>query len=178
MDDNIEKIEFEDDPNRCQAVHSKGQCRNKANPGSTFCLCHGGNKAPEKANKRATNYIRLTKFRARLDEKAESDSLKSLKDEIAILRIVMEETLNKCKNEVDIVLCSASIGDLAVKIEKLVTSCNKLDKQLGEYLDKGQLTQIMMEIVDIIGDYITDSATLIKMTNRITQIITRDEDDA
>ena len=174
MEQIIKKVDSEDSPIRCQGRTKYGQCMNEQNPGSEFCLAHGGNKAPEIANKKAGNYIRLTKFRARLDEKSESDALKSLKDEIGILRIVMEEILNKCDNDVDIILAAASIGDLAIKIEKLVSSCNKIDKQLGEYLDKSQLTQIMMEIVSIIGAYITDSATLIKISDRITGLLTRD----
>jgi len=162
-----------DDPNRCQAVNANGQCLNKAAENSKFCIVHGGNKAKEADNKKLLRNYRLSKFQARLDEKVDSDSLKSLRDEIGILRILMEETLNKCETEVDIVLAAGTIGDLAVKIEKLVSSCNKIDKQLGQYLDKNQLTQIMMEIVSIIGDYITESKTLIKISERIGGIIGR-----
>lgn len=164
---------YPEDPDRCQGICTNGQCANKAAELSKFCLMHGGNKAAEAQDKKLLRNYRLTKFQARLDEKVEADSLKSLRDEIGILRILMEETINRCENQVDIVLAAGSIGDLAIKIEKLVSSCSKLDKQLGQYLDKSQLTQIMMEIVAIIGEYITDSETLIKISKKLGALVTR-----
>lgn len=148
----IEKAPYPEHPNRCQGIkHHQGQCTNLAAAYSSFCLCHGGNRGAEAQEKRAVSNYRLTKWQARLEEKTSKTEIKSLRDEIGILRVLMEETLNKCHTDMDLILNSSKIADLAMKIEKLVASCHKLEGSMGKLMDKSAILQFAAEIVDIIG---------------------------
>ena len=117
--DEITKVE-PDDPWRCQSTMMKGQCHNKATTEGGSCQIHGGASALKGDEKRSIRNYRLGKFRAALDRHADSPRLKTLNDEVAILRMMLEEQLNQCQDAHDLVLKSHLISDLVVKIEKLV----------------------------------------------------------
>lgn len=168
----IEQVK-DDDPNRCQAVTGQGQCTVKATDGSTFCECHGGNRAVEEKNRKNKSAYRLTKYQARLDIKRNFSGLKSLSDEIGILRIIMEETIERCDTNVTLALAAPQIADLAVKIEKLVTSCDKLDRKMGQYLDKSAIIQLGIEIVAIISDEVADPEVVDAIADRMADAFER-----
>lgn len=157
MDSPIQKAPTPDDPNRCQGVNSQGQCPNLALPGCDFCIAHGG-AAQQKSlvDHSVSNYI-LDKWNARLQRQRESAGIKSLRDEIGILRMVLEQTLNSCKSENDLVLHSGRISDLVSKIEKLVASCHKLEGSMGNLLDKQTIIQFVSEIIEIISQECDDT---------------------
>lgn len=148
----IPKCPYPEHPDRCQGIkHGQGQCTNLSADHSSFCLCHGGNKAGEAVVKKALSNYRLTKWQARLDDKTSQTEIKSLRDEIGILRVVMEETLNRCETESDLMINASKISDMAMKIEKLVASCHKLEGSMGKLMDKAAILQFAAEIVEIIG---------------------------
>lgn len=148
----IPKAPYPEHPDRCQGIkHGQGQCTNLSTEYSLFCLCHGGNKADEAVTKKRIGNYRLTKWQARLEEKAEQSEIKSLRDEIGILRVIMEEVLNKCQSDMELILQSGKIADLAMKIEKLVASCHKLEGSMGKLMDKAAILQFAAEIVEVIG---------------------------
>ena len=90
----MQRISGDDDPQRCQGMTANGQCRYLKQPSSDFCIMHGGNKGAEAlANKQMKNY-RLTKFKARAEQLSNNPSINSLRDEVAILRILIEEKVN------------------------------------------------------------------------------------
>lgn len=149
----IPKAPYPEHPDRCQGIRQgQGQCTNLSEVHSIFCLCHGGNKAEEVITKKRIGNYRLTKWQARLEEKAEQSEIKSLRDEIGILRVIMEEVLNKCQSDMDLILQSGKIADLAMKIEKLVASCHKLEGSMGKLMDKAAILQFASEVVEIIGE--------------------------
>lgn len=144
-----------DSPTRCQAVTRTGQCPLEAMPGITKCIAHGGS-ITESNNKKEKirNYI-LTKFQAQLERHSDSDNIKSLRDEIGILRFLLEEKLNQCKDNIDLVLQSVQISDLVLKIDKLVSSCHKLEGSMGNLLDKQALITFSGVIIRIISESLT-----------------------
>jgi len=148
----IEKIEYEAQEGRCQAVNSKGQCLNMAYKDSKFCLAHGGNKSAQAQEAKNIRNYQLAKWNDRLERFGNSDGIKSLRDEIGILRMMMEERLNLCNDAQDLVLQSGPISDLVMKIDKVVTSCHKLEGAMGQLLDKAALVQFAGEVISIIGD--------------------------
>ena len=163
-----ERITDEDDPRRCQhIIPTKGQCWNVAVENSTNCPAHGGNKAFE-ANKKAElrNY-RLNKFKVRIQELGNSDDIISLRDEIGILRMLLEEKINKCNDTNDLILMSGPLSDLIMKVEKIVTSCNRLEAKLGNHLDRTKVLQFAQTIVQIIGTHISDEKTLETISQEI-----------
>lgn len=148
----IKQSPYPEHPDRCQGIrHGQGQCTNLSAEHSSFCLCHGGNRGGEKVVAKALSNYRLTKWQSRLDDKTGQSELKSLRDEIGILRVIMEEQLNQCHSNMDLILQSSKIADLAMKLEKLVSSCHKLEGSMGKLMDKSAILQFAAEIVEIIG---------------------------
>lgn len=162
----------EDDPHRCQAVNAQGQCRNRAveheGQNGTYCMAHGGNKQVNSMKKASLNNYRLTKWKAHLERHSGSDQLKSLRDEIGILRMILEEKLNQCNTNLELVMASHQISDLVVKIDKLVTSCHKLEGSMGQLLDKQAILQFAMVVIDIISATLKENPEAIdEISNKI-----------
>ena len=160
----IERAPYEDHPGRCQSTNSKGQCANLGIPldngtYAAFCQAHGGNQSQDAHIKNSVRNYRLTvaRFRTQLDEKAEAEGIKSLRDEIAILRICLEERLNTCKDAMDLILNSGAISDMVMKINVVVQSCHKLEGSMGQLLDKQAILQFAQVVIGIISSELEDS---------------------
>ena len=166
----ITKVD-EDDPWRCQANDANGQCRNKATTQGGTCPVHGGNKTVE-ANERASyrNY-QLAKFQVQLNKHADSPRLKTLNDEVAILRMMLEAQLNQCDDIQDMVLKSHLISDLVTKIDKLVNSCHKLESSLGGLLDKQAILTFASSVIDVISASIEDEEQLSTISDGILALV-------
>jgi hypothetical protein len=70
-------------------------------------------------------------------------------------------------------LNSGAIGDMVLKIEKLVSSCHKLEGLMGQLLDKQAILQFAGEVIDIIGEECADTTIVEKIGGRIMLAITR-----
>lgn len=158
-----------DDPSKCVNPN----CNYKAIEGCQHCAACGGNAELAAKQKRELKNYRLGKMRARLEHFTYSDGLKSLREEIGILRVLMEEKLNSLNSPIELIAHTHTISDLALKIEKLVSSCDKLDKSMANYLDKGQLVQLGMEIVSIINKHIEDVDVIDKISEEFATLIER-----
>lgn len=163
-----------DDPRRCQhMIPSKGQCPLVQVEGSKFCVNHGGSIALKREKDKILRNYRLNKFHQEIKEKSDSSEIKSLRDEIGILRHIMQEKLNACQDTHDLLLQSGPISDLVMKIDKVVVSCNRLENQLGGMLDTTQAFQFAAEVVDIVGKHVDDEEALAAISDDLAQTITR-----
>ena len=144
----------EDDPRRCQAVMpTVGQCMNKAVENSNYCYAHGGNKAIAAKKKKDMDNFRLnqSKYRERAEEFNSDDKIASLKGEIAILRILIEERFNRCSSQQELLLSCGPISDLIMKSAALVEKCHKIDTKLNNLLDRSKVIQFAQCIIEIIS---------------------------
>ena len=172
-DSEIYRIDGEDDPERCQAVNAVGQCINKAMPGCTNCKAHGGAGQTNNLEKTGLRNYRLLKFQARMGEFATSPDIKSLRDEIAILRMLLEETINKCRDSKDLILKSSVISDLIMKVDKTVTSCHKMEGSMGKLLDKSAILQFASEVINIISENVVEEDVMAKISDDILKVVGR-----
>ena len=101
------------------------------------------------------NY-RLTVARRRAEELAGSNHVKSLRDEIGLLRLVIEQRLNQCQTEVEMALAGPQIAEMIGKVDKLVNSAHRLEGSLGQTLDKQALLNFAEKIIAISGRYIAE----------------------
>ena len=147
-----EKIHRPDDPNRCQKNTDRGQCWNIAAEGCQYCLGHGGKTEMDAKNQVEIKNYRLTIWKARLEEKLNTPDWKNLNEEVGILRIIIEERLNQCKDAHDLIMVSGQVADMIEKLQKTLSTCLKIEKTMNEYLDKGQVIQFASELVEIISD--------------------------
>ena len=112
------------------------------------------------------NY-RFTLLQARLDELADSDGRKTLTDEVAILRGVLELHVNSCSSERELLMRSSTISELVTKIERVVSQCHKLESSLGQLLDKTAILEFTSKIIQIITDIVSDEDQLKKISDRL-----------
>jgi len=177
MADGIFKADGEDDPNRCQGTTKLGQCPNKAvllpsGKYGTYCLCHGGNKQVENEEKQNKRLYHLGKFQAQLEQQADHVNIKSLREEIGILRMVMQERFQMIKDSTDLMLHSGPITDLVMKIEKLVASCHKLEGSMGQLLDKQAILHFASQVVGIVGEVLQNEEDKIQaIGDRIIKLV-------
>lgn len=169
----LQKVE-PDDPRRCQGITKTGQCPFRVDQDSNgndlkFCGMHKAGIHTTIEDKNIRNY-RLTKFRAQIEEKADSGAIKSLREEIGITRQVLETFINRCEDETDLMIHSNKISDLVIKIEKLVSSCHRLERSTGQLLDKTAIIQVAGMFSEVIGEYVSEDIQA-EISQRLIDII-------
>lgn len=152
---------------RCEGTISTGQCINCKVPGSDYCPNHGANSQLRAKNGTAIRNYRLQRWKQRVGEMADSDSIKSLREEVGILRVILEEMLNQCHDSTDLLLYSQRMSDLVMKIEKLVSSCDRLENRMGLLLNKDSVLQLAATYVQIINNYIEDPDVIERISEEI-----------
>ena len=130
---------------------------------------HGANKGLIEHQKEVKRNYQLREWKRRVEDFADSDQIKSLREEIGIMRLVMEEMLNRCADATDLLMFSHRIGDAAMKIEKLVVSCDKLEGRMGLLLSKRAVVQLAGQYVQIINNYVTDPEIIDQISMEMIQ---------
>lgn len=134
---------------------------------SKYCSIHGGVAELAKQEQDSKNMYRLAKFGSRIAEFSSHTQVKGLRDEIGILRMILEERLNKCQDNDELILSSNVISDLVMKIQAVVTSCHKLESSMGQLLDKQQLIQFAESMINVICSEISDPDMLARIAKKI-----------
>ncbi len=150
----LEKCLNPADPNRCQGIFASGQCAYLAIEGSKHCARHGGNQVKIQEDQKNLRLYRLHLHQERLDTLADHTKAKSLREELAILRMTLEALINDCGDTKALVMAHNRISDLVVKIEKVTSSCQRLEFKIGDTLDKNMIIQFANEVIEIISKYI------------------------
>jgi len=142
---------------QCTSYDSKNnRCKLKIIPGTETCPKHGSPARIEKQNIR--NY-RLTVLKGRLHQKMDSDAILSLREEVGIARITLEEVLNQCHTETDLLINQQRIVSLVTTIQRTVESCQKVEQKTGHLLSKTQLIAFAQQVIQIVSDHIEDPTT-------------------
>jgi len=179
-----------DDPMRCQGPghHGEGQCHWLSLAGMARdghlddadirdysdierCPKHGGENLIQTKERKALHDYRLQIWQERIDEFCESPKVKSLRGEIAIVRMLTETILSMCEKPQDLMLYSGKIGDLVMKIEKLVRSCDRLESSMGMLLDRAGALVLAGQIVEIISKHVSDPTVVDEISNGIIDAI-------
>lgn len=178
MSDNKFERCADDDPNRCQTVAKGGQCPYKAVENETRCPRHIAAELRGRERKNVSQY-RIQKYQSRLNEFAENDQIKSLREEVGIARMVLEEVINVCNgNPNQLLMMSNKISDLVMKIKALVESCHKLEKSTGSLLDKTAIVNIVGQLLNIVSSHIDDPDVMEEIANESLALITETSNDA
>lgn len=164
-----------EDPNRCQAVHGDQQCPYRAQgtrrpdgtwDGFQFCIRHSGyaRKAAEKADHRL--YL-TAKWKEQIGFQADHPRLRSLNEEIGILRMTLNARLDQCSDEAFLMMQAGGIVEMTREIGKLVTTAHKIEQSMSHLLDKNQAMAWVQELLVIISDYVTDPEQLQQLSDRM-----------
>jgi hypothetical protein len=153
------RVRFEDDPNRCQATSAGKQCRFEAAEGQSHCTIHLGviNRSKEQ---KATKLYKLVAFQTRLTEIADSDAAKTNAEELAILRMLLEEQVNSCKTSTDLILNGAQIRDSALAVTAMLKNLQQFEDRNSLVIDEKKAREIVEVIVSTVTQFITDPDTL------------------
>lgn len=149
----FEKV-AEDAPDRCYSSAGTGQCHMRAVPGSKYCQSHGGGKAIKAAQEKAKFEYRAGIWSQRIKEAAGDENIKDMRKEVGVLRMLIEERLCAASNFSELMIQAGPVGDLTVKMQKLVKQITEYDIACGNTLDKQQLIQIAESFVVIASKYI------------------------
>ena len=160
-----------DDPERCQAISASGQCQRRIVPGSQHCPSHDTGRTEKKIQAAVRRQYDLGKWQARVNDFADDDQLLSLRAEIGIARMGLESVMNRCKDSSDLLMMSGKISDMISKIEKLVTSCHRMETHLGMMLDKSKIIVLAAQIVEIISREIDDEDSINAISKGIVNAI-------
>lgn len=158
------------DPNRCKQSVGDNQCLDMAAPGSEFCLKHRG---IDHTNENSTRLYLLAKAedRVRLHRLAEHDEIRSLREEIALARMLAERRWNMMKTDNDAIIHCASINTLLLTIERLVKSAHSIEQNLGILLSKSAVLNLGQAICRIIVDELEGIEDYEEIVDKITQRI-------
>ncbi len=115
----MEKVPYAGHPEQCEAVYAHGQCMHKRVAPSKYCEMHGANRAAEADEQKRIKMYKLAVYQNRVDEFKDHSKVKSLRDEIGILRMTLETVINRCKDNTDLMIASNKISDLIMKIENM-----------------------------------------------------------
>lgn len=152
----FERVTELDDPHRCQSNDKHNQCLMKAVPGSKYCKRHGGNSAIIAREKEGLRNLKLTKFKARLAVLGNSPDIMSLRDEIGVTRMTLEELINSCEGASDLITMSGQISALVNNVAKLVKECHSIEEKTGHLLSKDNLNMFAGQIIDIVVKHVMD----------------------
>lgn len=171
QDEDVVRV-AEDDPNRCQNTGPRGQCDFKALENSRFCQIHA-RAAVRELKRQAANQYNVSRWKSKLDHFSGHESVKSLREEIGVLRLLMETTLNKCETDMDLILYSNHLSGMAMKIKEAVMSCHKLESAMGMLLDRAAVMQLTGEMIEIIGRYIPDEDVISNIVRDVNESLVR-----
>lgn len=177
MHNKFQRVE-PDDPNRCQAVGGDGQCpfralgsrRDAASQweGSKFCARHTGygNRARTDESKRL--YLAAV-WAAKIGNQADHPKVKSLREEMGILRMMLNEKLESIHDQQQLLMNAGAIVEMTREIGKLAGTAHKIEKDMGQLLDKTQAEAWVTDIVEIISRFISDPDTLMAISELIIE---------
>ena len=150
-----EKIVPEDDPNRCQGSYPGGQCRFGAVENDIYCEGCGGKNSlilVEKTQYQLSN----TKYRTRLAQlNSQGSDIKSLREEIALIKLMVEQRFNMIKTDTDFIAACGPINQMLLTAERLVKTANQIENDLGLVLGKEVLFKLAEQWIDLIIREIT-----------------------
>lgn len=139
-----------DDPERCTRPIPSGQCNYRALPGQKVCRRHGGQL--DVAERYESNLYRLNKarHRDRLNELSSHEKIKSLREEIGLCRILIEERFNSIKTDTDLMAASSALNSMFLTLERLVKTTHQMEQSLGELLARSTVMALGQHIVQIL----------------------------
>lgn len=175
VDNKYERCEPESH-DRCQGALKGigGQCHFKAVKDTKYCPMHTGfSTVTSKIEEEQKSNYRFAKYQARVERFANNPQVKSLREEVGVTRMLLEEIVNSCNDEADLIIKSGKISEMVMKIEKLVVSCHKLEVQSGLLLDKVAITNFANTLVVIINDHVKDSNIVSVIADKILNSITQ-----
>lgn len=162
------------DPRRCQAVNSKAQCPQLAVEGSEYCSMHRRTGTASEHKERVRHYLLSNpELQERLNRQAAIEEVRSLREEIHLARTMVETRLDLIEDgdRGDMLAAFSSVNTYLQTIEKLVSSCHRMEVSLGSLLSKASIFSLGQEIVNILADELQLIDNYEEIVDRISERI-------
>lgn len=160
----------DDDPNRCQAVHAAFQCpfravgdfdsENQRWIGPKYCPRHGGTMQATMAKREEKRLYLSAKWQEQIGEQVDHPKIKSLAEEIGIIRMTLQAKLNLIQDDKELVMHSSGIIGLVNSVKDLVKTWQHIQERSGEVLDRTTMNIFVQELLTILTRYIDDPEVL------------------
>ena len=160
------------DPNRCKGATREGQCWNGADLGSDYCHGCGGRRGDNDAaleNQKKQYHLTEARYRTRLAQLSEHSDVKSLRDEIALTRVLIEARLNLVKTDADLINACGQLNSLLLTVERLNKSAHSIEQSLGVLLARDTVLRLGQSIVEILADELKGLPDHEAIIDRITE---------
>ena len=164
----LERVNVLDDPRRCHGATRIGQCMNVAVDGH-FCPKCARTDLTEAG--RRQYLLTNPRFQEKLEKFSTADEIKSLTDEVAIARMLVEERLNKIVTDADLFASCGAINTLLLTIEKLVSRSHILEQNLGQLFHRTTIIQMMQAFVAVVDDEVRPLEGGVPAIDRIVERI-------
>lgn len=103
-------------------------------------------------------------------QKAGQEDYKSLAEEIHLTRILIEDLMNSCQSETQLLANCGTYNQLVLTLERLIKTAHQMEQSLGMLLSK---TTIMLLGQDIIRILIDELRGVPEYEERIDRITTK-----
>lgn len=163
-----------DHPRACQGNTGNGPCCYEAMEGAQFCGLHGGGgTSAAQARRELKNYKLNSIYSDRVKEFGNSPGIKSLTDEIALLRTALEVIYNGIKTENEMLLYSDKVERLAKSIQGLLETAQKLQEKNKELLGRDVVIAIFDSLMEKICERVSDPDVILALANDGYNIIAK-----
>ena len=134
--------------NRIMSLDTCKYCDRVTEPDSEFCSSHGGK----------SNYtFNSDRIRNAVSRKQHSDTLFSLREEVGLMRHVIESTINNnSDDESALAAISGLVTSQVETLSRILTSCQKLEIVSSTVMSIEEVNVLCSDIASIISDHVDD----------------------
>lgn len=100
----------------------------------------------------------LGKWQASVNEFVTNERVVNLQSEIGVLRLAIEDVMNKCQNDQELIINTTLILTLVRRVKSLVLTTNKLEKAANLLMDEEAAELFAQGLLDIVDKHITGDA--------------------
>lgn len=174
-----------DDPNRCTHTpkDGSGQCMMKAVEGGDRCPPHGGGRQLQIMKKEQLRAYAKNRWSAEIKSNANDSEIKSLREELGISRIMLNQLLDRCKDSHDLLMMSGPIDTFLKTINLIQKTSHSIEKDLNNTVGPEALAEFANSLFDIIMDEVEDANVIDRITLKLGRALrkaqsgTPDEDE-
>lgn len=166
------RYDFErtDDPNEMCV-----QCKYKRVDGSQYCPRHGANKEIRKKAQMATYEFKRDDIRRQIAFLAADPLRYNLEEDLAIMRATLQDLINKIEPGRSLFEHSDTIGNMVMRIEKLVGSCLTQAQKCGLLMTPEEFYNSVEEIMQIVYDEVQDVEVIKRIAARISESLSEED---
>jgi len=140
----------------CEAKDKDGlRCTRPAIENSPFCAVHSPRKAevPSMYQWAKNDYLRTLEDRVK---QFKDPRTFNLREEIGILRVVLERILNSVTDDPSLMLVSSEIQQTILTIERLLKTTHEMERQSGELMSRDEVRDITTSLLQIMVDVLEE----------------------